>query len=275
MRNGNRISRIKRIAGDILLALVAMLTADVIVVMLRKIGSVVLKADYRKVFMYELVLCVILLLFALDIRFGIFTRPKAAVLRIAGWIPRAVIILLSVVIIFSCGRVTDGSMINTAGQADYAIVLGLALENGEPIPDLYRRLDTARAYLEKHPDAHLILTGGNADESGRTEADVMRDILTEQGVPEDRLILEDQAQTTKENFGYIARMIPTEKPVVMISSNYHMHRAVRNAAEEGFSSVMRLPAPSGFLAYGANMMWEVVMNLDELTKKMAVTLSRL
>ena len=36
------------------------------------------------------------------------------------------------------------------------------------------------------------------------------------------------------------------EPVVMISSNYHMDRAVRNAGEAGFTHVMRLPAPSGF-----------------------------
>ena len=66
-------------------------------------------------------------------------------------------------------------------------------------------------YLERYPEAQLILTGGNADESGRTEAAVMRDILIEQGVPDDRLILEDQAQTTKENFRNIAGIVSVEE----------------------------------------------------------------
>ena len=52
----------------------------------------------------------------------------------------------------------------------------------------------------------------------------------------------------------------------MISSDYHMDRAVRNAGEEGFSQVMRLPAPSGILAFGANMLSEVVLNVNDLTK---------
>ncbi len=63
----------------------------------------------------------------------------------------------------SCIRRIIGSMVNTAGQADYAIVLGLALENGKPASDLLARLDTAREYLERYPEAHLILTGGNAE----------------------------------------------------------------------------------------------------------------
>ena len=94
----------------------------------------------------------------------------------------------------------------------------------------------------------------------------MRDLLTEQGVDEEQLILEDRAETTKENFRNIADLISRDAPVMMISSDYHMDRAVRNAGEEGFSRVMRLPAPSGFWAYGANMLSEVVLDLNNLTK---------
>ena len=252
--------------GDILLVLFILLTADVIIVMSARINAVVLKADYRKVFMYQIIFCVILLLFALDVRFNLFTRWKPVILKGLGWVLRAVIVLPSFAILFFCGKVIAGGMINTAGQAHSAIVLGLALENGKPAPDLLARLDTARTYLEKYPEAQLILTGGNADETGRTEAAVMRDLLTDQGIPESRLILEDQAETTIENFRNIAGIISKDEPVVMISSNYHMDRAVRNASEEGFTRVMRLPAPSGFLAYGANMLSEVVLDLNDLTK---------
>ena len=263
-----------RIIGDILLMLAVLLTADVFFVMPARINAVVLKADYRKLFMYELILCAVLLLFALDVRFNLFTRWKPAVARGIGWTLRAAVALSSAVIFFFCGKVIAGSLVSNAGRADYAIVLGLALENGEPAPDLLARLDTARAYLEQYPEAKLILTGGNAEGSGRTEAAVMRDILVSGGIPEDKLILEDRAQTTQENFSNIAGMIPPEEPVVMISSNYHMDRAVRNAAGKGFSHVMRLPAPSGFFTYGANMLSEVILDLNELTLKKQVRNSR-
>ena len=259
-------SSVRRIIGDILLVLFFLLTADVLIVMTAKINAVVRKADCREVFMYQLVLCAVLLLFAFDVRFSLFTRWKPVLLKAAGRVLRTVVVLLSAVILFFCGKVIVGSVINDAGQANAAIVLGLALENGKPAPDLLARLDTAKAYLEKYPEAQLILTGGNADASGRTEAAVMRDLLTEQGVPESRLILEDQAETTKQNFRNIAGIVAKDEPVVMISSNYHMDRAVRNAREEGFTHVMRLPAPSGFFAYGANMLSEIVLDLNDLTK---------
>ena len=266
MKTENRMPRIRRIIGDILLIMTVLLTADVLFVMPAKIKAVVLKAKYQELFIYELIFCAILLLFALDVRFNLFTRWKSGILKAIGWVLRTVIVLSSLVIFFFCGKVITGGMINTAKQADYAIVLGLALENGKPAPDLFSRLDTARAYLEKYPNAQLILTGGNADKSGRTEADVMHDILTEQGVSENCLILEDNAVDTKENFRNIAGMISKDEPIVMISSDYHMDRAVRKAKEEDFSHVMRLPAPSRLSSYGACMLSEVIADLNDLIK---------
>ncbi len=264
MKTENRTCRVRRIVGDILLVLFILLAADVIIVMPGRIDAVVREADYRGIFHYQLILCAILLAFALDVRFDLFTRGGSAVLRAVGRVLRTGVVLFCAVAVFFCGKVIAGGMITSPGQADYALVLGLALENGEPAPDLLKRLDTARAYLEEYPEAKLILTGGNPDESGRTEAAVMRELLTRRGVPEDRLILEDMARSTKENFANIAGLISPEEPVVMISSDYHMDRAVRTAKGEGFSHVKRLPAPSDFFAYGANMTSEVVLDLNDL-----------
>ncbi len=265
MKAEDCISFMPRMIGDVLLALVLLLIVEIVIVMVRRISAVVLKEDYQKVFIYELILCAVLLLFALDVRFGIFAGWEPAIARMIGWALRAVIALASAVILFFCAKVIGGGMINTAGRADHAIVLGLALENGEPVPDLLSRLDAAQAYLMKYPEARLVLTGGNADGTGRTEAAVMRDILAERGVADGRMILEDQAESTKENFRNTARIIDPAVPVVLISSNYHMDRAVRTAKGAGFSFVRRLPASSSFLHYGANVIWEVVLELNEMT----------
>lgn len=267
MKTGNRAPRARRVVGDILLALAVLLTADVVIVMLHKISAVVLKADYREVFVYQLILCGILLLFALDVRFNLFTRAKNRVARGVGWVLRAAVACMVMVIACFCGKVIWGGVIDTAGPADNAIVLGLALENGQPTGDLLSRLDTARAYLGEYPESRLILTGGNASESGRTEAAVMRDIMAERGVAEDRMRLEDQAESTKENFRNTARIIDPGEPVVLISSNYHMDRAVQTAKAAGFTDIRRLPAPSSLLRYGANVMSEVVLEINELAKK--------
>lgn len=256
----------RRIIGDLLIFLMTALTVETIVVMTHKINTVVLKDDYIKVFRFELIFCAIFLIFALDVRFGFFTRLRFKVTKVIGWILRIVIVLLTAVLGFFCIRVVVGSCINTSEQTDYAIVLGLALENGQPTESLLLRIDTGRKYLEQYPEAQLILTGGNADESGKTEAETMRELLAAQGVPDDNMILEDDAKTTQENFLNVAAMIDPAAPVVFISSGYHMERAVMYAKKAGFTNIRRLPAPSPFFEYGADMMSEVVLFINEITK---------
>ena len=258
------IGPVRRILGDLALVLAALLTADVTVIMLRRIASVVLKETYQNIFRHELILCAVLLICALDLRFGIFTARKGRALKAIGWALRCAILLGTAVILFFCGKVAVGSLIDTAQPAEHAIVLGMALQNGKPTDDLLSRLDTAQAYLEQNPETTLILTGGNAGDDGRTEAAVMRDLLLARGVSEESLRLEDQAATTRENFRNTAQMIDPTAPVLLISSNYHMDRAVRTAESAGFTRILRLPAPSDPLSFGANMMWEVILDLNEL-----------
>ncbi|MBR5421941.1 MAG: YdcF family protein [Lachnospiraceae bacterium] len=262
-----RIPKKRKSIGNILIAVVLIFTAYLSVIMIRRINSVVLKDTYVKIFTYELVACGLALLFALDVRFTFWTGMRSRILKAGGWVLRILITLLTAVFFFFFVKIAAGSFIRTEKPADNVLVLGLALENGKPSPDLISRLDTAVAYLEKNPSATLILTGGNADASGKTEAAVMHDILVEKRVPEDRMVLEDQAQTTKANFRNTAKMIDPASPVVLISSNYHMDRAVQTAVSAGFSDVSRLPAPSSFINFGANVMWEVILEINELTFK--------
>ena len=93
----------------------------------------------------------------------------------------------------------------------------------------------------------------------------MRELLLKSGVPDESMVLEDQATTTVENFKNVAKMIDTDDTVVLISSDYHMDRAVRNAESAGFHNIKRLPAPSDPIRYGANVMWEVIMDIDDMT----------
>jgi uncharacterized SAM-binding protein YcdF (DUF218 family) len=266
-KKATRIWKTRRVVGDILIALTVIFTLYLCVIMSHRINTVVLKDSYVEIFLYERIVCVFFLLFALDVRFGFFTRMKTVPLKMLGWMLRILVVFVVCVILFFSGRIIAGGFLHTAGEAKTALVLGLALENGKPTNDLLSRLDTAQQYLESHPDAMLILTGGNPDASGKTEAAVMRETLLERGVPEEKLLLEDQAETTKENFLDVKRMIDPNEPVVLITSDYHMDRAVRTAKAAGFTDAMRMPAPSSALSFGANVLWEVILELNELTLK--------
>ena len=157
MKTESPASPFRLVIGDILILLALLLTADVLIVMPKKIHAVVLKADYQEIFRYELIICAVLLLFALDVRFNLFTRSGHTGLRVAGWVLRIAVVLFTLVIAFFCGKVIRGGLINTAAGADHAIVLGLALEDGKPTDDLVSRLNTAQAYLQEYPEARALL----------------------------------------------------------------------------------------------------------------------
>ena len=252
--------KIRQAAGSVLILLAAAFTVYLSAIMLRRINAVVLKDSYVKVFRYELAACALFILFAADVRFNLPGGAASGALRAGGWILRAVLIFACAALLFFIVKITAGSFIRTEGPARNAIVLGLALENGKPTDDLLARLDAAEKYAGENPEAVLILTGGNPDESGKTEAEVMRDLL-------ERMILEDRAETTKDNFRNTAELTDPDEPVVLITSSYHMDRAVQTAKSAGFTRILRLPARSSAVYFGANVMWEAVMELNELTLK--------
>ena len=237
-------------------------------VMTHRIQTVVQKGAAMRVFRYELLACVIIFLCALDLRSGIFTLKGTLPLKMLGWLLRIAAVTVTAVLLYFIGRVTAGSFIRSKPAADNALVLGLALENGRPADDLLKRLDTAEKYLKENPEAVLILTGGNPDDTGRTEAMVMREVLTAHGIAEEKLRMEDRAKTTWENFRNAAKMVDTAKPVAVITSNYHMDRAVLTAQRAGFTAILRYPAPSSFAGFGANVMWEVIAELSGLLRKL-------
>ena len=260
-----KIMNARKIIGTIMLILAVAFTVYLSVIMIGRINAVVLKATYKKIFIYELIICAVFILLAVDVRFG-FTGMKSNVLKALGWVLRVIVIAAAAVFLFFIGKVTIGGFSHASNLADHAIVLGLALENGKPTQNLLYRLDKAEAYLEQEQKGTLILTGGNADESGKTEAETMRDILAERGVAEERMILEDKAETTEENFANVAKIVDPAAPIVLISSDYHMDRASQTAGKAGFSNILRMPAQSVLTEYGANVMWEVVLELNDLIK---------
>jgi len=258
-----RISRVRRTVGIILTALVVVFTVYLSAVMIHRIRTVVLKSGYVGVFVLELIICVVAFIVATDIRTGFLVKGRTKALRAAGWIVRSVSAAFIVIILLMTCKVLTGCLIDNAGDGGNAVVLGMALEDGMPSDDLILRVGTAHEYIVEHPSSVLILTGGNPDDQGRTEAAVMKELLMERGVSEDKMILEDRASNTEENFQRAADLMSGDngQPCVIITSNYHMDRAVRTAKSAGLANVLRKPAPSSFISFGANVMREVVLEI--------------
>ncbi|WP_269411496.1 ElyC/SanA/YdcF family protein [Lentibacillus daqui] len=108
------------------------------------------------------------------------------------------------------------------------VVLGYALSDDGKMEDtLLERLKVAKEAAEAYPDSKIIVTGG-VPKQGNTEADVMFDWLTEEGIEEDRVIKEDMATDTIENALFSMNIVKEEgvKDITLITSASHMRRAL-------------------------------------------------
>jgi uncharacterized SAM-binding protein YcdF (DUF218 family) len=96
-----------------------------------------------------------------------------------------------------------------------------SMERFAAIPELARR----------YPEAKILFTGGlswSAGAEAYTEAEVIRRFLLQQGLPEDRVLLEDRAESTRQNALLslpLARPEPGER-WLLVTSAMHMPRSI-------------------------------------------------
>lgn len=114
------------------------------------------------------------------------------------------------------------------GAVDAVIVLGAALsEPGVPGPALRRRLAHGVTVWKRRNAAFLVVSGGIVGPPP-AEAEVMRVLAMEQGVPSERIVVEDQARNTFENAVYSGRICRDRgwRRLAVITDAHHMRRAL-------------------------------------------------
>ena len=118
-------------------------------------------------------------------------------------------------------------------SAQYAIVLGAGLQGETPSLVLESRLIGAREFLQNHPESIAILSGGQGVDESISEAEAMRRYLTQNGIANERLWLEEQSTSTSENFAFSRNLLEEklglsqEQPleIVIVTSDFHLYRA--------------------------------------------------
>lgn len=133
-----------------------------------------------------------------------------------------------------------------APDADILIVLGAGLHGDQPSLTLSSRLKVALDYLNEHPTAVAVLTGGQGTGETVTEASAMAKWLTDRGVSPRRLYLEEQATDTRENLRFSKALMETQGlsgKVAVLSNSFHLYRAKLLAGQAGLGAVQTLSAP--------------------------------
>ena len=128
------------------------------------------------------------------------------------------------------------------------VVLGAGVNGTQPSLSLYTRLTAALDYLEENPDVPVVLTGGLGYGEEITEARCMYDWLTARGVDPARLIMEEQAGNTAENFAFSKELLeeqgidPAENLVAVVTNDFHIARSRLIAARQGYGHAFGVPA---------------------------------
>ena len=110
------------------------------------------------------------------------------------------------------------------------VILGFSLnDDGSLADELVARLSVGLASAQKYPNAYVAVTGGGtANVPNVTEAGQMAAWLQENGIEEQRIIVEDQSLSTNENAVNTYRILrddyPTVTSLAVVSSDYHVPR---------------------------------------------------
>ncbi|MCQ2567755.1 MAG: YdcF family protein [Mogibacterium sp.] len=121
---------------------------------------------------------------------------------------------------------------------DYVIIHGAGLINGNKVSKLLAdRLDKAIEIYRKDPTPPILIpSGGKGSDEVLSEAEAMAAYLMEKGIPADMIIKEDKSTTTFENLENSKAIIESRegrKKTVLVTSNYHVYRALRYCRKIG------------------------------------------
>lgn len=127
---------------------------------------------------------------------------------------------------------------------DAVIVLGAGVNGETPSLVLQTRIDAAAAYIARHPDVPVVLSGGQGSGENISEAACMFRALTGGSAEKaQRLLLEDRSTSTAENFAFSKALLEqygldTETAVIaVVTNNFHAYRSRLIAEREGLTTI--------------------------------------
>lgn len=116
--------------------------------------------------------------------------------------------------------------------ADTAVILSTkAYVEGRLNPCLTARVQ-AGAQLYRQGRVRKLLMSGGINRDHRYGAHVMRALALDMGIPESDIIQEDRSSTTFENIVFSTPLIENDRNIVIVSSGYHLPRALKTAKQQ-------------------------------------------
>ena len=130
---------------------------------------------------------------------------------------------------------------NISGNEDAVVVLGSGIRGELLTVGLKNRLDRAVKIYSDNPDVTIIVSGGQGPQEDITEALAMERYLLRCGVDSEKIIKEEKATSTYENFVYSKQILDglfgEEYDVAFVTNEYHIYRAGSLAKIAGLADV--------------------------------------
>lgn len=129
-----------------------------------------------------------------------------------------------------------------AFDKDYIIILGCRIRpDGTLYPLIKGRVDRALSFSKEQSektgkDVVFVPSGGRGADEKVSEGEAMRQYLLSKGIPEDRILTEDNSENTYQNMLYSKVLIEKRDPeakVAFSTTNYHVFRSGIHAYEAG------------------------------------------
>lgn len=165
------------------------------------------------------------------------------------------VLLVAAVFFYTEGRIIFAGNDKAPAEGEYVIVLGAQVKGRTVSRALKSRLDTAYEYLKNNPGATAIVSGGQGRGEDITEASAMKSYLIGKGISKERILSEDKSVNTYQNLIYCKEIIKErevykealtgESKVIIVTSRFHVFRALRLAKTQKFKTVYGLGAPNG------------------------------
>ena len=161
--------------------------------------------------------------------------------------------LAAVISIINLCLILNPDVVSTDERAEQVILLGGGIDKDGKLPkSVMSRVEKAAEYLNKNPESVCIVTGGTLKWLPFPEAPELKHQLVAAGVSAERILVEDQAKDTIQNFELSCKMLAEYKgisiqevldtPTAVVTSSYHLRRSERLARRIGYSNIKGIGA---------------------------------
>ncbi|OPJ59695.1 YdcF family protein [Clostridium oryzae] len=117
--------------------------------------------------------------------------------------------------------------VNNTKKADAAIVLGCSIHGRIPTPFLKARTLKAAEIYKDGRVKYIIVSGGKGPGEDISEAECMKKILVDNGVEQNKILLENRSSNTSENIAFSNKLMNKYnfKNAIVVSNLFHLRRA--------------------------------------------------